>query len=58
MGKTSSAVKQKYNEKTYTQFNVRILPELDARIKNYCDKNNLSRSQFLQKAIENLEKIK
>ncbi len=57
MGKTSSAVKQKFNEKTYEQFNVRILPELDERIKNYCKKNNnLSRSQFLQKAINELDK--
>ncbi len=55
MGKTSTAVKQKYNDKTYSQFNVRVQPELFERIENYCKDNNLSRSQFLQKSIETLD---
>ena len=52
MGATSTASKNKYNKKTYENFNVRIKPELFARIDTYCKDNGLSRSQFLQKAID------
>ncbi len=52
MGATSTASKNKYNKKAYENFNVRIKPELFARIDEYCKENNLSRSQFLQKAID------
>lgn len=54
MGYTSSEVKLRYNRKTYKQFNVQIKPELFERITAYCTENNLSRSEFLQKAIERL----
>lgn len=54
MGATSTASKNKYNKKAYENFNVRIKPELFARIDEYCKENNLSRSQFLQKAIDAL----
>ncbi len=51
MSKTSSAVKYKYNRKTYKQFNVQIKPELFEQITNICDAQGLSRSQFLQQAV-------
>lgn len=52
MGKTSSAVKYKYNQKAYKAFNVQIKPEVFGRIDTYCKENNLSRSQFLLQAID------
>ena len=52
MGVTSTASKNKYNKKAYENFNVRLKPELFTRIDDYCKENNLSRSQFLQKAID------
>ena len=52
MGATSTASKNKYNKKAYENFNVRIKPELFARIDEYCKANGLSRSQFLQKSID------
>ena len=54
MGATSTASKNKYNKKTYENFNVRLKPELFNLIDDYCKKNGLSRSQFLQKAIDTL----
>lgn len=51
---TSSAVKRKYNSKAYKQFNVQIKPELFKQIDGYCKHNNLSRSEFLTKAINTL----
>lgn len=55
MGATSTASKNKYNKKTYENFNVRLKPELFNKIDNYCKENGLSRSQFLEKAIETLK---
>lgn len=52
MSATSTASKNKYNKKAYENFNVRLKPELFARIDAYCKENNLSRSQFLQKSID------
>ena len=52
MGATSTASKNKYNKKAYENFNVRIKPELFARIDEYCKAKALSRSQFLQKSID------
>ncbi len=54
MGRTSTQVKARYNKKAYKQFNVQIKPELFDRIAAYCNKRHLSRSEFLQKAIEQL----
>ena len=54
MGYTSTQVKARYNKKAYKQFNVQIKPELFNRIDDYCKLNNLSRSEFLLKAIEKL----
>ena len=55
MGSTSTASKNKYNKKAYENFNVRLKPELFKIIDNYCKENGLSRSQFLEKAIETLK---
>ena len=55
MGYTSSEVKYRYNKKTYKAFNVQIKPELFEKIDSYCKENGLSRSQFLEKAIETLK---
>lgn len=52
---TSTAVKARYNKKTYKQFNVQIKPELYDRIISYCEENNLSRSQFLALSISTLD---
>ena len=41
-------------KKAYENFNVRIKPELFTRIDEYCNENSLSRSQFLEKAINAL----
>lgn len=54
MGATSTASKNKYNKKAYENFNVRLKPDLFNLIDAYCKQKGLSRSQFLQKAIETL----
>ena len=54
MGKTSSAVKRRYNQKAYKSFTAQIKPDLFERIAAYCEQNGLSRSQFLLQAINNL----
>ncbi len=56
MSRTSSAVKYKYNKKAYKAFNVQIKPELFEKIDNYCKQNNISRSMFLNIAIDELIK--
>ena len=56
MGTTSTAVKYKYNKKSYKAFNVLVKPELFDDIDTYCKSKALSRSQFLQLAIETLKK--
>lgn len=55
MGTTSTASKNKYNKKAYENFNVRLKPELFNKIDTYCKENGLSRSQFLEQAIETLK---
>lgn len=56
LSKTSSEVKYRYNKKTYKAFNVQIKPELFEKIDNYCKQNNISRSMFLDIAINELSK--
>ncbi|MDE6181671.1 MAG: hypothetical protein K2F59_00510 [Eubacteriales bacterium] len=55
MGRTSSAVKNRYNKKTYKRFDTLIKPELFERLEAYRNEKGLSRSQFLQLAIDKLE---
>lgn len=52
---TSSEVKNRYNKKAYKQFNTQIKPELFEDIEIYRTENNLSRSEFLKLALENLQ---
>lgn len=56
MGKTSWQVKAKYNKKAYKSFSSQIKPDLFERIDKYCKERGLSRSQFLAKAIDLMEK--
>lgn len=50
MGKTSTAVKRKYNDKTYTRWAVDLRNEDFQKIETM--RGDLSRSQFLKKLIE------
>ena len=54
--KTSSAVKNRYNAKAYRQFAARIKPDLSQRIENYTTKEGISKPEFLERAINALEK--
>ena len=56
MGKTSWQVKDRYNKKAYKRFASQIKPDLFERIDKYCKEQGLSRSQFLAKAIDLMEK--
>lgn len=49
---TSTAVKQKYNEKVYEQIAVRIPKELAARFKEKCLEKGDSQAGIIKKAIE------
>ena len=53
---TSSAVKNRYNQKHYKVFRASVKPELYEQIEDYKNKNSLSNPQFLAKAIEALQK--
>ena len=53
---TSSAVKNRYNQKHYKVFRASVKPELYEQIEDYKNKNGLSNPQFLAKAIEALQK--
>lgn len=57
MSKTSWQVKAKYNKKTYKYFNTQIKPELLNDINEYCKRYELSKPQFLKKAIETLNSL-
>ena len=49
---TSSAVKNRYNQKHYKVFRASIKPDLYEKIENYKNENNLSNPKLLEKAIE------
>ncbi len=51
---TSSAVKNRYNQKNYRVFRASLKPELYNKIEEYKKEYNLSNPQFLAKAIEQL----
>lgn len=55
MGPGSKAVKNRYNAKTYKRFQAAIKPDLYQRIEDYTAKEEISRPQFLQRAIDLLE---
>ena len=54
--RTSAAVKNRYNQKHYKVFRASVKPLLYERIEAYKDMHNLSNPQFLEKALEALEK--
>ena len=45
-----------YNRKNYKRWDTKIKPDLYEIVENYRTDNKLSRSEFLQKAIESLSK--
>ena len=50
--KTSSAVKQRYNEKVYDNISVRVPKELAAAFKAKCIEEGISQAQIIKKAME------
>ena len=54
--RTSSAVKRRYNAKHYKTFTAEIKLELFDRVEGYREKEAISRAEFLQRALEKLEK--
>ena len=53
---TSTAVKRRYNEKHYKKFQTEIKIELYDKITEYTEKENISKSEFLSRAMEELSK--
>lgn len=54
--KTSSAVKNRYNAKAYRKFQAAIKPDLFQRIEDYTTKEGISKPEFLERAINTLDK--
>ena len=54
--RTSSSVKNRYNQKHYKVFRASLKPDLYEKIEDYKKEHQLSNPQFLAKAIENLSK--
>ena len=52
MGKTSSEVKERYNNKVYDKITVRLPKELVAAFKAKCTEDNVSQAQIVKEAIE------
>ena len=50
--KTSSAVKQRYNEKVYDNISVRVPKEMAAAFKKKCAEEGIPQAQVIKKAIE------
>lgn len=53
---TSSAVKNRYNAKAYRKFQAAIKPDLFKQIEDYTSKEAISKPEFLQRAIDTLDK--
>lgn len=54
--KTSQAAVNRYNKKTYKNFAARVKPGLFQQIEAYTTRENISKPEFLQRAIEALDK--
>lgn len=54
--RTSQAAVNRYNKKTYKQFAARIKPDLSQRIEDYIAKEGISKPEFLERAINIIEK--
>lgn len=50
--KTSSAVKQRYNEKVYDNISARVPKEIAAAFKEKCAAEGIPQAQIIKKAIE------
>lgn len=50
--KTSSAVKQRYNEKVYDVISIRVPKEISAAFKEKCAAEGVPQAQIIKKAIE------
>ncbi len=50
--KTSTEVKRRYNDKTYTQFRAPLRNEDYAKIDAFVQSNGWSRAEFIKKAYE------
>ena len=53
---TSSAVKRRYNQKAYKSITVQVKPELAGRIQAYKDREGISMSELLNRAMDALER--
>lgn len=53
---TSSTVKNRYNKKAYKQISSQVKPELAARIQAYKEREGISMSEFLSRAMDALQK--
>lgn len=53
---TSTAVKQRYLDKTYTQFNVRLRNEDFEEITAFLESKGWSRAEFIRKAYDLMTK--
>ena len=54
--RTSRAVKNRYNAKAYRKFQAAIKPDLSQRIEDYTTKEGISKPEFLERAINALDK--
>lgn len=52
MGYTSTAVKQKYINKTYTQWGVKLRNEVFEEIESIREETGLSRAEFLKMLVQ------
>lgn len=52
---TSTAVKRRYNDKTYTRFVADLRNELYAEVDQYIKARGISRAKFIQIAFESLD---
>lgn len=53
---TSSTVKRRYNQKAYKSITVQIKPELAQRIRLYKERESISMSELLSRAMDKLER--
>lgn len=54
--KTSSAVKQRYNEKVYDNISARVPKDLAAAFKKKCVEEGIPQAQIIKQAIEDFLK--
>ena len=52
MGKTSTDVKRRYNDKVYTHINIALPKELAEQFKAECERAGVSQASVIKQAIE------